>query len=164
MRKILNIYTRIEERILVASLVFTVILIFFQIIMRYVFNNSLSWSEELARYIFIWQVWLGAGVGIRMKGQIRIEILLKKLGPKGSKWLNVLALSILLLFCIFLVFSGGGLVMKLISRQAVSSALLIPLSAVFLSLPFSSLVSCLFLIDQLAEILMPEKFEKGGNA
>lgn len=164
MRKILNLYSKIEERILVASLVFTVVLIFIQVIMRYIFNNSLSWSEELARYIFIWQIWLGTGVGIRMKQQIRIEILLKKFGPVGGKWLNGFALIILLCFCGFLVFNGFDLAMKMASRNALSTALKIPLKYVYMSLPFSSAVTCLYLIFELFDLIMPSKsISEGGN-
>lgn len=49
-----------EETILVYSYLLVVPLLFVQVVSRYVFNHSLSWSEELARYIFIWQVWLGS--------------------------------------------------------------------------------------------------------
>lgn len=163
MRKLLRLYTKFEERLLVASLVFTVILIFVQVIMRYVFNNSLSWSEELARYIFIWQIWLGTGVGIRMKEQIRVEILVKKLSPAKAKWLNAIALTILLVFCVFLVINGYQLVMKIAGRNALSTALKIPLSYVYLSLPFSSAITSVYIIDQLIELFRPVKEAEGGT-
>lgn len=163
MRKLLRLYTKFEERLLVASLVFTVILIFVQVIMRYVFNNSLSWSEELARYIFIWQIWLGTGVGIRMKEQIRVEILVKKLSPAKAKWLNAIALTILLAFCVFLVINGYQLVMKIAGRNALSTALKIPLSYVYLSLPFSSAITSVYIIDQLMELFRPVKEVEGGT-
>ncbi|MDK9710921.1 TRAP transporter small permease [Acidaminobacter sp.] len=163
MRKLLRLYTKFEERLLVASLVFTVTLIFIQVIMRYVFNNSLSWSEELARYIFIWQIWLGTGVGIRLKEQIRVEIFAKKLSPAGAKWLNVIALTILLLFCVFLVINGYQLVMKIAGRNALSTALKIPLSYVYLSLPFSSAITSIYILDQLVELFKPAKETEGGT-
>lgn len=60
MKAVLNKWTYIEEKVLIGSLIFNTLLIFLQIIMRGAFNSSLSWSEELSRYIFIWQIWLGA--------------------------------------------------------------------------------------------------------
>lgn len=59
MKKVIGFYNSLEAHLLVISLAFTTLLIFVQVVMRYVFNNSLSWSEELARYVFIWQIWLG---------------------------------------------------------------------------------------------------------
>ena len=46
-----NIYNNLEEYLLVVSLVINVLLVFLQVIMRTVFKNSLTWSEELSRYI-----------------------------------------------------------------------------------------------------------------
>ena len=60
-----NIYNNLEEYLLVVSLVINVLLVFLQVIMRTVFKNSLTWSEELSRYIFIWQIWLGASIALK---------------------------------------------------------------------------------------------------
>lgn len=38
---------------------FMTLVTFIQVVMRKVFNNSLSWSEELARYVFIWLIYIG---------------------------------------------------------------------------------------------------------
>ncbi|MDW7660502.1 MAG: TRAP transporter small permease [Bacillota bacterium] len=151
MKKFFNIYNKVEEVVLISSLVFTVILIFIQVIMRYVFNNSLSWSEELARYIFIWQIWMGASVGIRMNEQIRVEIILKKLSIRNGKILDIIAKVILFSFCIFLIYNGFELAMKVASRNALSSALRIPLHYVYLSLPVSAAITSLRLVNQIID-------------
>ena len=51
-----NIYNNLEEYLLVVSLVINVLLVFLQVIMRTVFKNSLTWSEELSRYIYFWLI------------------------------------------------------------------------------------------------------------
>ena len=55
-----RITDHLEEYILIGSLFVSVALVFVQIVMRYAFKNSIFWSEELVRYIFLWQIWLGA--------------------------------------------------------------------------------------------------------
>ena len=55
--------------------------------MRTIFNYSLSWTEELSRYIFIWQTWLGTSIALKYKQHIRVEILinfLKKIKNKKN--------------------------------------------------------------------------------
>lgn len=43
--------------------------------MRTVFHNSLSWSEELSRYIFIWQIWLGASIALKEDEHINVTLI-----------------------------------------------------------------------------------------
>ena len=76
MKKIFQKYNNFEERLLIGSLFFNVLLIFSQILMRTIFNYSLSWTEELSRYIFIWQTWLGTSIALKYKQHIRVEILI----------------------------------------------------------------------------------------
>ena len=47
----------LEEILLVFGTMVMILLIFYQVVMRRCFNSSIAWSEELARYIFIWQGW-----------------------------------------------------------------------------------------------------------
>lgn len=51
------------------------VIVFVQVIMRYAYGHSLSWSEELTRYMFVWIIYLGVNLGIRGDNQIKIDIL-----------------------------------------------------------------------------------------
>ena len=48
----------------------------FQVIMRYVFHSSLGWSEELARYMFVWLVFIGISYGAKVMRHIKIDAFL----------------------------------------------------------------------------------------
>ena len=73
--KILKTLNKIEDTALIAMFVAMVGIIFFQVIMRYVFNNSSSWSEELGKFLFVWLSWIGISIGHRRKEHIKITIL-----------------------------------------------------------------------------------------
>lgn len=62
-----------EEIILMTLLVLMSIVLGLQIVARYVFNNSLSWSEELVRYLFIWSTFLGIPYSIKKGISIRVD-------------------------------------------------------------------------------------------
>lgn len=162
MKTILEKYDKAEEYVLVGSLVLTVALVFTQVIMRYVFNASLSWSEELTRYIFIWQIWLGASIGLREKKHIRVEVLQSVLRPKTMLILDVLATLIWMAACIYFVYGGTVLVIDLMGKHSVSTALQIPLWTVYAALPFSSLIIVIRQILHLRDDIKTIRFGKGA--
>lgn len=140
MKKLVRFYDELEAHILSFSLAFTTILIFVQVVMRYVFNNSLSWSEELARYIFIWQIWLGTSVSMKANEHICLDMLNNKLQGKAKIILALIANILMMLFCAFLAKYGYDLAVSMMRRGNKSVALRIPMWIVYSALPFSQLV------------------------
>ena len=145
-------YDKLEEYVLCASLVLTTLIIFVHVIMRSVFNSSLTWSEELTRYIFIWQIWMGVSIAQKDKAHIKVEIL--KSFVKNQKVIavvDVIATILLIAFNIFLVTSGIDLVQQMITRGNVSSAMRMPMWIVYIVLPLASGIFTLRLCGQLVE-------------
>ena len=58
------VWEHLEEFFIIPLMFAMSIIIFIQVIMRYVFQNSLTWSEELARYMFVWLVYFAVLRGI----------------------------------------------------------------------------------------------------
>lgn len=91
---------KIEDICLVFMFVAMVSIIFFQVIMRYVFNNSLYWSEELGKFLFVWISWLGISIGQRRNEHIKITLLVDRLSYKGQKIMEIIADILLILICV----------------------------------------------------------------
>ncbi|MDY6038609.1 MAG: TRAP transporter small permease [Eubacterium sp.] len=91
-----DILNHIENICLVALFAVMVATIFLQIIMRFVFNNSLVWSEELGKFIFVWISWLGISIGERKNEHIKITLITDKLSDKWKKIIEVIAYTVLL--------------------------------------------------------------------
>lgn len=159
-------YDKLEEVVLCASLVVTTLIIFMQIIMRSVFNSSLTWSEELTRYIFIWQIWLGVSIAQKEKQHIRVELLFTLFkNERFKKIIEIIAGIILIGFNVFLVIYGWEVVVQMMQRGNLSGAMRMPMWWVFLSLPVSSALFGLRLIAQLVtdvRILLGKE-QKGGE-
>lgn len=149
MKKITKIYDSLEAYVLVLALAFSTLLIFVQVIFRYVLNDSITWSEELARYIFIWMIWLGTSVSMKQKEHIRMDMLMNAVHGKGKLVLDLVSGIIMLAFCIFLVKYGWDLVASMMSRGNKSVALRLPMWIVYSSLPFSQLIVALRLIGSI---------------
>ena len=62
----------LEEAICCAALAGVASLVFLQVIMRYVFDTALQWSEELAAIGMVWAVYMGASLCVRERFHIRI--------------------------------------------------------------------------------------------
>ena len=73
-------------------------ILFLQVVMRKVFNNSLSWSEELARYIFIWMVFIGISYGAKQMKHLKIDVFLNVFPKKIRGFIVILADVIVLTF------------------------------------------------------------------
>ncbi len=142
MKKIISIIDTIEEKVLVYTFAFSIALIFFQVFMRYVMNNSLSWSEELARYIFIWQGWVGVSFCERFKQHIKIDMVKNLFKGPANKGMEIVSLILGLICAALFVYYGFIFVVQIHSTGSFSPALKVPMWLIYLSLP----VSCIFYI------------------
>lgn len=159
MKKFLDKYSLLEERILIISLAFNTLLVFFQIIMRTVFNTSLSWSEELSRYIFIWQIWIGTSVAYSHQAHIQVDLIYSIIkSKKGQEIIKIIVDILWLSFNIFLVVAGFKLCKSMQLRNVLSSGMRVPLVYIYLVLPLSSLVLSIKIIDSL--VLRIKRFSK----
>lgn len=93
--KITGVIDRAEDICLVSMFALMVFFIFLQIIMRFVFNHSLVWSEELGKFIFVWISWLGISIGERRNEHIKITLVIDKFSPKWQKIFEIIAYLIL---------------------------------------------------------------------
>ena len=91
MEKLLRILDRILDGIALIILALLVLVVGIQIFARYVLNHSLFWSEELARYLFIYLVFLGAAIMLRKNRHIQVSFFTKSLTPSLQKIVAVLS-------------------------------------------------------------------------
>ena len=95
--KIVSAFDRLEEIILVTMFSGMVLVIFYQVVMRYVFNNSSSWSEELGKFLFVWISWLGISIGARRREHIKISLLVDMMAFKAARITNMVTEGIVIL-------------------------------------------------------------------
>lgn len=139
---------RFEENFLLLLLLVSVILIFMQVVMRYVFQNSLSWSEELGRYLFIWLTWLSTGYAVRQKRHLRIEMVGDLLSERGKLILDIAAMTMWCAFTIFLVVKGWGITSMIFRRGQLTAALEIPAAFTYAAVPVGAAIMAARLVDE----------------
>jgi len=144
-----SIWDNLEEIILIPSLTISVVIIFIQVCMRYIFNNSLSWSEELARYMFIWQVWLGISLAAKKKSHLRITLIFGLVKGNAAKVLNLIVDVIFFVFGLLITKYGMDVVMQIAHFQQKSAALQLPMQYVYAAIPVGALLMSIRLLEDL---------------
>lgn len=134
MKKILEFMDKyLEETLCVTLMSIMTIIIFIQVIMRYVFHNSLSWSEELARYCFIWLIYIGIAYGCKCMKHIKIDAALKLFPDKIKPYVVIIGELLVIVFAAYIVVTGLELTYKQWLFGKTSPALGLPLQYINLA-------------------------------
>lgn len=157
-RKLGKMFNAFESNALIISLAVMVIVIFMQVVMRYVFNNSLSWSEEFARYLFVWFSWIGVSAGFKDKEHLRVELLSIALVKRGllktDEILTILVSLIWLATTLIVTYYGFEVVSKQMEMNVTTPAMKLPVWIAYLSIPACSLALGIRLIVKIIESTM----------
>jgi TRAP-type C4-dicarboxylate transport system permease small subunit len=123
----------ILERICAGLFVFMTIILFVQVVLRYVFSESLFWAEEAARFSMIWLVFVGSIIAAGIGAHTRIGFFVDLL-PAG---LRRHVEATVTLMCAFAagVIAWHGITVVRVAMMAKSPALRLPLGYVYGSVP-----------------------------
>ena len=120
-----------EEYILSGLLVVIAVVMMLQVIMRYVFNASLSWAEEASRYAFVWSALVSIGYTIKENSILKVDTLVEAL-PAGLKHLLITLINLsVTLFFGYLFISSIPAVKRVVLTGQTSPALKIPLGWIY---------------------------------
>ncbi len=145
----------------VLALLFGVIVcvMFAQVVFRYIFNNSLAWSEELIRFLFVWLTFLGGALAVKSKTHIAVEFFIGLLPGKYLKYTRILNQVLITAFFVAMVVIGSFWVFY--SRGLQSSALGLPVYIVLYgALPSTSVLGVGYSIKRLKEEVSELKQKK----
>jgi TRAP-type C4-dicarboxylate transport system permease small subunit len=117
------------------GLVMTVMLVVvsLQVWYRFVLNDPLAWSEELARYLFVWISFIGSAVGVRMNVHLGIDLIEKIMTPRGHKILSVIVNALIQIFLLIVIF--WGIKILAVVRFQTSASMGIPMTYPYLAVP-----------------------------
>lgn len=113
-KRFLKVYDRFLENATVALIAGIMIIMFPAIILRSVVGTPVIWAEEVARYMFVWLVFIGSAVAVNQKAHIAVDYLTSRLPAQINRWvtllLNLISIAFfLLVFIIGLQFATRGL-------------------------------------------------------
>jgi TRAP-type transport system small permease protein len=141
-----NWIDRICRILITILLTMMTIVLFIQVLGRYITQSGLPWTEELSKYGMIWMVFIGAAVATKDASHIKVSLLEEKF-PSFSKWLIPIQNLISLIFLAIIVKYGWD-ALSILSAQK-SPNLLLPMSIFYFAIPLASAIMIVHLLVQL---------------
>jgi TRAP-type C4-dicarboxylate transport system permease small subunit len=85
-----HLLAKAEAAVLITLVAVMTLIVFLQVVYRYVLIQPLHWSEELARYLFIWLSILGATLGLQKRGHFGLDLFYRMLSDQKRRYLQLL--------------------------------------------------------------------------
>lgn len=132
---------RALERLLVALLSLLVIDVIWQVASRLVLRAPSSFTDEIARFLFMWVGLLGAAYAAGQRLHLAIDLAARRAGPRYARGLDLLGRAALIGFAgVVMVLGGARLVLITLQLDQRSATLQIPLGWVYTAVPLSGLL------------------------
>jgi C4-dicarboxylate transporter DctQ subunit len=127
-----------ETAFIGGALAFASLLLFTNVVLRYVFLAPISWAEELTLYTMVWIVFIGSSVAIRTRGHIAIDLLPLVLSPAARQRLAVAVAVIILVFLAVFFFYSGQHTLRVRASGQVTPVMQAPMWLTYLAMPVGS--------------------------
>lgn len=130
------------------------IILFVQVVFRFVLHAALPWSEEASRYLLVWTAFIGGAYGVRRGAHIGIEAFALLLPKTAQKILNIVVLIVSTVVCCVILKYGIDIVSTQLSKGQLSPAMRIPMGYMYAAIPVGMVF---FIIRHIEEIIVEIK-------
>jgi TRAP-type transport system small permease protein len=115
------------------------VIIFTNVGLRYLTDQSISWAEEVARHLMIWLTFVGCGPVLRYGGHIAVENLQDILPPRAAQALRGVIALLLLGFFVFFIWFGYEYVDR--TQYQLTPATQVSMAYIYSSLPVGAAIA-----------------------
>lgn len=152
-RRLLN---AAEKCVSICAMAVLVLVVSVQVFCRYVLQNSLDWTEELARYLVIWSVLFGCSYAMRSGSHLELSLLRSMAGPRLRKAVECFSCFVCFCFCGIMVYAGMESVLNIHWSEQLTPAMQIPAWIIWLAMPAGFLLMGLQALLRCADIVRRE--------
>jgi TRAP-type C4-dicarboxylate transport system permease small subunit len=146
----------------IVLLVLMVVIVFANVVSRYYLHASLAWSEEVARFMLVWLVFIGSFLAYIHDEHLGLDILVAKMPPTLRK-IVAFGTNMMILFALYAVMEGGYLLMR-DNFDWLSSAAEIPQGYVYFIVPFTCGLMMLQVVLKTYYLISGQKGRQEGSA
>lgn len=138
-----------EKNVCISLLFAMLAILTFQVVLRYVFKSANSWSEELARYFFLWFIFIGASYAALEWAHIKIDGVMYIYPKKLRKYIKYLGVFVWLAYNLIIVFVCTNFALTVYKSGQVSLGLNLKLAYVYAAIPAGYAIMSLRIIQKL---------------
>lgn len=135
----------------VALFAVLVAVVVWQVFARQVLSAPQTWTEEAARYLFVWVGLFSAALVFSERGHIAVDFLARKARPGGQRVVAIVVQIVIALFALLVLVLGGWLVARGAWNQALSS-LPVTLGQMYLVMPVTGVLIALTAANNVLEL------------
>lgn len=150
----------IVESVAAVLLAVVVVIVLVQVFGRYILQVSLSWPEELARYVLVWLMFFGVAAAAATRSQIVVDTILELVSPRARRVLEGIGALAGLVAVGLLVWTSQALFGP--ASRSTSPATGIPSFWIYLAIPVGGALLGLFALADLAGLIRGEAPPSGG--
>ena len=133
MKKLAKIYSGVLSVLAVVGMIGYIVSVVVQVFSRTFLPNTPTWTEEAARYLFIYSVAVGAGIVVLLDDYARVDVVYSHFKPALRKIYDIIVTAVLGVFCVFLaVYALPDFVF--LKFRMVSTAMQIPMQYIYFSI------------------------------
>ncbi|MBW2441859.1 MAG: TRAP transporter small permease [Deltaproteobacteria bacterium] len=161
--KILDFLDRVlsffEEWTLFITVLVALIALFVNVVLRYGFNYSLAWSEELVREVIIYTTFIGCSAAVKNRSMIKIDASVQLL-PKLKMPLTYFSNFVIMVFAGMMIYYGWMMVMLQYRTHQKTIIMEIPLVFLYAILPLMGIMMLIRAIQVIYQDIMEQRVQK----
>ena len=147
----------LEEYMVVILTSIMTILLFLQVLFRFVLNLPLAWVEEISLYSMVWLCYFGCSLAIKKREHLKMEIITNFLRPKAKKVFDLISLVLFFAFAVFVLYHVTLLTADILQRGQVTAVLEIPKWIPYAGVPVAFLLMLIRMIQDFVRTIREMK-------
>jgi C4-dicarboxylate transporter DctQ subunit len=159
MEKIIRVWDKTEQALVVFLIGLASYLTFQEVVLRYIFNTGWSGSYEITIMALIWCTFIGVSLGIKENIHIGVDVLVVKFAPKTQRILIIISIVLCFLFGVVVAVKGFAFAAFISRGHLLSRDLRIPMEIGYLAVPVGGVLVSLRFIERLVHVLKGKLFE-----
>jgi len=137
--KLSETIVRMTHYLAASMLAVAALLVFYQVLTRFILNDAAVWSEVLARAVIVWGVFLIMGPAIRYSKMIPIDVLRSLLAQNKQIWIIRIVTAAIALFLCVLIWYGYQMTLRVVNQQV--AMLNVSVAWFYVSIPIGALLA-----------------------